>query len=97
MGMGISVDILVGPVVGGLGTAFGPLVGTLITLPLDHLASAIGNKFGIPGLNNVAYGLALIAAVWLLPDGIVPAMVNLAKSVTRFSWFGYLQMEQVKK
>lgn len=97
MGMGISIDILVGPVVGGLGTAFGPLVGTLITLPLDHLASAIGNKFGIPGLNNVAYGFALIAAVWLLPDGIWPAMVNSAKSVTRFAWFGYLQMEQVKK
>lgn len=97
MGMGISVDILVGPIVGGLGTAFGPLIGTLITLPLDHLASAIGNKFGIPGLNNVGYGLALIAVVWLLPDGIWPAIVNSAKSITRFSWFGNLRMEQVKK
>jgi len=97
MGMGISVDILVGPVVGGLGTAFGPLIGTLITLPLDHLASAIGNKLGIPGLNNVVYGLALIAAVWLLPDGIWPALMNSVKSLTRLRWFGNLQMQQVKK
>ncbi len=27
MGMGLSVDVLIGPVVGGLGTTFGPLIG----------------------------------------------------------------------
>jgi branched-chain amino acid transport system permease protein len=77
MGMGISVDVLIGPIVGGLGTAFGPLIGALIIIPLDHLMSSLSTAIGIPGLNNVAYGIVLIGVVWLLPDGVWPAMVKL--------------------
>jgi branched-chain amino acid transport system permease protein len=98
MGMGISVDVLVGPIVGGLGTAFGPLVGALITIPVDHLASAIGDKIGIPGLNNVAYGIVLILVVWFLPDGIWPALVNAVKSVNwRRARLERLEVERVRK
>ncbi|WP_338830671.1 branched-chain amino acid ABC transporter permease [Bradyrhizobium sp. 27S5] len=76
MGMGISVDVLIGPIVGGLGTAFGPPVGALIIIPLDHLMSSFSDTIGLPGLNNVAYGLVLILVVWLLPDGVWPAVVG---------------------
>lgn len=76
MGMGISVDVLIGPIVGGLGTAFGPLVGSLVAIPLNHLMSALGDTLGIPGLNNIAYGIILILVVWFLPDGIWPAIVR---------------------
>ncbi|MDI4238177.1 branched-chain amino acid ABC transporter permease [Bradyrhizobium sp. Arg237L] len=81
MGMGISVDVLIGPVVGGLGTTFGPLVGSLAAIPLNHLMSALGDSLGIPGLNNIAYGIVLILVVWLLPDGIWPAIVRLYKAI----------------
>jgi branched-chain amino acid transport system permease protein len=80
MGMGISVDILIGPVVGGLGTAFGPLIGSLAAIPLNHLMGSLGDSLGIPGLNNIAYGIILICVVWFLPDGIWPAMVRLYRS-----------------
>ncbi|WLA81001.1 branched-chain amino acid ABC transporter permease [Bradyrhizobium elkanii] len=76
MGMGISVDVLIGPIVGGLGTAFGPLLGALIIIPLDHLTSSFSDTIGLPGLNNVAYGIVLIGVVWLLPDGVWPALVG---------------------
>ncbi|MEH2673208.1 branched-chain amino acid ABC transporter permease [Bradyrhizobium elkanii] len=76
MGMGISVDVLIGPIVGGLGTAFGPLLGALIIIPLDHLMSSFSDTIGLPGLNNVAYGIVLIGVVWLLPDGVWPALVG---------------------
>jgi branched-chain amino acid transport system permease protein len=79
MGMGVSVDVLVGPVVGGLGTAFGPLLGTLIIIPIDHLMSSVSDAIGVPGLNNVAYGLVLIAVVWFLPDGVWPWLVNVSR------------------
>lgn len=81
MGMGISVEVLVGPVVGGLGTAFGPLVGSLTAIPLNHLMGALGDTLGIPGLNNIAYGIILILVVWVLPDGIWPAMVRLYQTI----------------
>lgn len=81
MGMGISVDVLIGPVVGGLGTAFGPFVGSLVAIPLNHLMSSIGDSFGVPGLNNIAYGFILILVIWLLPDGIWPAIVRLLRTI----------------
>jgi branched-chain amino acid transport system permease protein len=73
MGMGISVDVLIGPIVGGLGTAFGPLLGAMVIIPLDHLMSSLSDTLGLPGFNNIAYGAVLIAVVWLLPDGVWPA------------------------
>lgn len=76
MGMAISVDVLIGPVVGGLGTAFGPLVGSLAAIPLHHAMGALGDSMGLPGLNSVAYGAVLILVVWFLPDGIWPAIVR---------------------
>lgn len=81
MGMGISVEVLIGPVVGGLGTAFGPLVGSLAAIPLNHLMGSLGDSLGIPGLNNIAYGIILILVVWVLPDGIWPAMVRLYQTI----------------
>ncbi len=79
MSMGISVDVLMWPVVGGLGTAFGPLIGALIIIPGDHLMGFLGDKIGIPGLNNVAYGIVLIAVVWLLPEGVWPPLFKLLR------------------
>lgn len=81
MGMGLSVDVLIGPVVGGLGTTFGPLVGSLTAIPLNHLMSALGDSLRIPGLNNITYGIVLILVIWFLPDGIWPAIVRLCKAI----------------
>lgn len=81
MGMGLSVDVLIGPVVGGLGTTFGPLIGSLAAIPLNHFMSAIGDSLRIPGLNNITYGIVLILGVWFLPDGIWPAIVRLCKAI----------------
>jgi branched-chain amino acid transport system permease protein len=80
MGMGISVDVLIGPVVGGLGTAFGPLLGALIIIPMDHFMSSLSDMIGVPGLNNVAYGVVLIAVVWFMPDGVWPPLFNFFRS-----------------
>jgi branched-chain amino acid transport system permease protein len=80
MGMGISVDVLIGPVVGGLGTAFGPLLGALIIIPMDYLMSSLSDTIGVPGLNNVAYGVVLIAVVWFMPYGAWPPLFDFFRS-----------------
>lgn len=80
MGMHMSVEILIGPIVGGLGTAFGPFVGAIVIIPLTHTLTAIGDSIGLPGLNSITYGIILIAVVWLLPDGIWPGV---SKSFSR--------------
>lgn len=93
MGMGLSVDVLIGPVVGGLGTTFGPLIGSLTAIPLNHLMSAVGDSLRIPGLNNITYGIVLILVVWFLPDGIWPAIVRLCKAIPAPSrvWLPHLR------
>jgi branched-chain amino acid transport system permease protein len=96
MGMGISVDVLIGPIVGGLGTAFGPLLGALIIIPLDHLMSSLSDMIGVPGLNNVAYGVILIAVVWFMPDGVWPPLFNFFRSLRGPSRIHAVQAKGVK-
>jgi branched-chain amino acid transport system permease protein len=96
MGMGISVDVLIGPIVGGLGTAFGPLLGALIIIPMDHLMSSLSDMIGVPGLNNVAYGVVLIAVVWFMPDGVWPPLFNFFRSAGGSSRSRTVEAKEVK-
>jgi branched-chain amino acid transport system permease protein len=81
MGMHVSVDILIGPIVGGLGTAFGPVIGALVVIPINHAMAAVGEAVGMPGLGSVAYGVILIGVVWVLPSGIWPATASLGHRI----------------
>jgi branched-chain amino acid transport system permease protein len=63
-----SVEALVGAIVGGLGTLWGPVLGAIC---LHILADLTRNLFGaLPGINMVIYGCVLIFIVMLLPRGI---------------------------
>lgn len=70
----ISVDALLAPIIGGMGTVFGPLVGAVALLGLGELtklwlSQAIGN---VPaGLDLVIYGVLLILAVGFAPRGLM--------------------------
>ena len=65
----VSVTALLVPLIGGVGTVLGPLVGALALRSLNETASVItGNA---PGLNLVLYGVLLIVILALLPDGLV--------------------------
>ena len=67
-----SIEIILGPIIGGIGTLFGPIVGAaLLTLLADgttEIVAALG--WEIPGVKQLIYGIALLAAVVLLPQGI---------------------------
>lgn len=68
-GPGVSVEALVGPIVGGLGTIWGPLLGATV---LHILAEATRGFMGdAPGINLVVYGAVLILMVMFLPRGII--------------------------
>jgi branched-chain amino acid transport system permease protein len=67
-GSAISVEALVGAVVGGVGTLWGPVLGALV---LHLLAELTRNLFGeLPGINMVIYGTVLVLIVIFLPRGI---------------------------
>jgi len=67
-GPAVSVEALLGPIVGGLGTLFGPLLGAAV---LQLLGEATRNLAGgVPGLSLVVYGAVLVAMVIFLPRGL---------------------------
>jgi branched-chain amino acid transport system permease protein len=64
----VSVEALVGAIVGGMGTLWGPVLGALA---LHALADLTRNLFGqLPGLNMVIYGVVLVLIVMFLPRGL---------------------------
>jgi len=71
-----SIEIILGPVIGGVGTLFGPVLGAaVLTLLSDGITEALGAMgFDIPGVKQVFYGLVLLGVVMFLPHGIWPAL-----------------------
>jgi len=69
-----SIELMLAPIVGGLGTIFGPVVGAFILTPLGEALIALTAKLGIdiPGVKAVFYGLTLIAIIYFRPSGVWP-------------------------
>ncbi|WP_366922227.1 branched-chain amino acid ABC transporter permease [Metallumcola ferriviriculae] len=74
--MNLSVQLALIPVVGGIGSAWGPIIGSFLLTPLNEfLRSWLGGDYN--GLNFVLYGLILITVVTLMPDGIYTSVKKL--------------------
>jgi branched-chain amino acid transport system permease protein len=69
-----SIEIILAPVVGGLGTVFGPVMGAFILTPLGEVLIALTERLGVnaPGVKAAFYGLALMVIIVLRPSGIWP-------------------------
>ncbi|HEX2227577.1 MAG TPA: branched-chain amino acid ABC transporter permease [Candidatus Binatia bacterium] len=76
--IGRSIEIILGPIIGGIGTLAGPIIGAaLLTVLADgttELVSALG--WDIPGLKHLLYGVILFAVVSLLPHGVWPLLAQ---------------------
>ena len=77
--IGRSIEIILAPVIGGVGTIFGPVVGAFILTPLGEGLIALTAKFGIdlPGTKAVFYGVTLMIIISLRPDGVWPWLKRL--------------------
>ena len=73
-----SIEIILGPIIGGLGTLFGPILGaavlTVLADGITELLAALGWEF--PGVKQVFYGLVLLVVVMFLPHGIWPTLAR---------------------
>lgn len=70
-GPAISIQALVGVIVGGAGTLWGPVVGAALLYLLGELTR---NLFGeLPGISMVIYGIVLVLIVMFLPRGVMGA------------------------
>jgi branched-chain amino acid transport system permease protein len=69
-----SIEIIIAPIVGGLGTVFGPVVGAFVLTPLGEALTALTESIGInaPGVKAIVYGALLMLIITLRPSGIWP-------------------------
>jgi branched-chain amino acid transport system permease protein len=73
-----SIDIILGPVIGGLGTLFGPIVGALTLVLLGDGTTEILAKAGIdlPGVRQVVHGAVLLLVTLYVPNGLWPPLAR---------------------
>ena len=73
-GTWISVDALLAPMIGGLGTVLGPLIGTIVLLGLGEFTKIVFAQLtggAIPGIDLVTFGVLLILCVAFAPRGLI--------------------------
>ncbi len=73
-----SIEIILGPIIGGIGTLFGPVLGAFVLTVLADSITEILAYFGveIPGVKQVFYGVVLLGVVMFLPNGIWPSLAK---------------------
>jgi branched-chain amino acid transport system permease protein len=73
-GTWISIEALLTPIIGGIGTAFGPLVGALVVKGLGESAKLVTGD--VPGLDLMIYGAVLVLVIRFAPRGLVGALAD---------------------
>lgn len=76
-----SIEIILGPVIGGVGTLFGPVIGAFLLTGLSESLQNLLTAYGIdaPGITRLFYGLCLLLVVVILPHGIWPPFARLLR------------------
>jgi len=69
-----SIELILAPIIGGIGTLFGPIIGAFLLTGLSETMQEILSRLGfdVPGAKQVFYGVCLLLVVMVLPDGVWP-------------------------
>jgi len=77
-GPAISIESLLVPIIGGLGTLFGPLLGAVgLRLVSELTTEFVGD---VPGVSLAMYGMLLVVMVLFMPRGLAGLRLRLAGS-----------------
>jgi branched-chain amino acid transport system permease protein len=76
-----SIELILAPIIGGIGTLFGPVLGAFVLTGLSEGMTELLHALGIevPGAKQVFYGVCLLVVVMALPDGIWPWLARRLK------------------
>ena len=69
-----SIEIILAPIIGGVGTLFGPILGSFVFEFISEGLRAVLGWFGVdlPGIKQVFFGVILLVVVVAMPDGVWP-------------------------
>ena len=76
-----SIELILAPIIGGIGTLFGPIIGafllTALAEGLDEIMRTVG--LDVPGAKQIFYGVCLLVVVLFLPDGVWPPLAKVLR------------------
>ena len=77
--IGRSIEIILGPIIGGAGTLAGPIVGAFLLTGLAETMWELLRAVGLdaPGTRQVFYGLVLLVIIIVQPAGVWPWLARL--------------------
>jgi branched-chain amino acid transport system permease protein len=70
-GLGQAIQLQLPALIGGLGTASGPILGAALMIVLSEITNWGAAKLGLVGVDILVYGLVLLLVVLWAPKGIV--------------------------
>jgi branched-chain amino acid transport system permease protein len=74
----LSVRFALNTIIGGMGTALGPFLGSILITSLEtYLRAALSGAKGFAGVYLVVYGVVLILVVRFVPEGLVGVLGRL--------------------
>jgi branched-chain amino acid transport system permease protein len=83
LGMSMSINLIIAPIVGGLGTLFGPILGAFVIVPINELSRDLAQSFSVNGLNLLIYGVLLMTVIKIAPQGCWPWLATQLRLAAR--------------
>lgn len=82
-GLSQAIQLQLPALLGGLGTALGPIIGGAVMIFLSEITNWGSTKIGVEGLDILVYGLMLLVVILRAPSGIVGLVFKNAVSEGR--------------
>lgn len=76
-----SIEILLRPIIGGVGMLFGPIVGALLLGPVSEISRELFK--GYSGVHLMVYGIIIIFVVLFVPEGLLGLLHRQRLGVSR--------------
>ncbi|HWV54513.1 branched-chain amino acid ABC transporter permease [Pseudorhodoplanes sp.] len=74
-----SIEMILGTIVGGVGTLFGPIIGAFVLTPLGETLTALTEGLKIDGIKQFFWGLCVAIIVLFRPSGVWPWIASLLR------------------
>jgi len=82
-GMNFSIELILRPIVGGMGTVLGPVLGSFILTPLSEISRVYFSKGGLEGLHLVLYGILTVLIVLFMRRGVLVYVQKLLNPILK--------------
>lgn len=73
-GSGVSINAIIPAIIGGVGTVWGPVIGSIILTLISELTNTLLANYS--GMSMMVYGFILVVVVIYLPEGFVGLIQN---------------------